>query len=81
MEEKVDTKEKLKKPYRNNYRKTQNRTNIKEEKKQQDKELPDEEIEMSIKRAKVDIVFCEENYLDVINGIISKGETNLKQVI
>lgn len=34
MEEKVDTKEQAKKPYKNNYRRTQNKTNVKKEKKQ-----------------------------------------------
>ena len=46
-----------------------------------DKGLPEEEIEMSIKRAKVDIIFCEENYLEAINEIIAKGETNIKEVV
>ncbi len=46
-----------------------------------DKGLPEEEIEMSIKKAKVEVIFCEENYIDTINKIIDKGETSLKEVI
>ena len=46
-----------------------------------DKGLPEEEIEMSIKKAKVEMIFCEENYVEIIKRIINKGETSLKEVV
>ena len=46
-----------------------------------DKGLPEEEIEMSIKKAKVEMIFCEENYVETIKKIIDKGETSLKEVV
>ncbi len=46
-----------------------------------DKGLPESEIEMSIKKAKVELLFCEESYLETINNIMTRGETSLKKVI
>jgi len=46
-----------------------------------DKGLPEDEIEMSIKRAKAEVIFCEKNYLDIIKNIVNKEETNLKEII
>ncbi|MCI8518634.1 MAG: AMP-binding protein [Clostridia bacterium] len=46
-----------------------------------DKGLPEEEIEMSIKKSKAEMIFCEEAYLEVIKNIMVKGETNLKRII
>ena len=46
-----------------------------------DKGLPEDEIEMSIKRAKAEVIFCEESYLGTIKNIVDKKETNLKEII
>lgn len=46
-----------------------------------DKGLPEDEIEMSIKKSKAEVIFCEANYLEALNNIIEKGETNLKKII
>ena len=46
-----------------------------------DKGLPDEEIEMSIKKSKAEIIFCEKTYLETIKNIMVKGETSLKKII
>ena len=46
-----------------------------------DKGLPEEEIEMSIKKAKVEVIFCEESYIETVRKIIDRGETSLKEVI
>lgn len=46
-----------------------------------DKGLPEEEIEMSIKKSKAEMIFCEEAYLEAIKNIMVKGETNLKRII
>ena len=46
-----------------------------------DKGLPEDEIEMSIKKSKAEVIFCEANYLEALNKIIEKGETNLKKII
>lgn len=46
-----------------------------------DKGLPEEEIEMSLKKSKAEIIFCEESYLDTVKNIMVKGETSLKKII
>lgn len=46
-----------------------------------DKGLPDEEIEMSIKKSKADVIFCEETYLETVKNIMLKGETSLSKII
>ena len=46
-----------------------------------DKGLPPEEIEMSLKKSKAEVIFCEESYLDVIKEIMVKNETCLKKII
>lgn len=46
-----------------------------------DKGLPNEEIEMSLKKSKAEVIFCEANYLDTIKNIMVKGETSLKKII
>ncbi|MCI9365899.1 MAG: AMP-binding protein [Clostridia bacterium] len=46
-----------------------------------DKGLPEDEIELSIKRAKVEVIFCEKSYLDILRNILDKQETNLKEII
>ncbi len=46
-----------------------------------DKGLPDDEIEMSLKKSKAEIIFCEEAYLETIKNIMLKGETSLKKII
>ncbi len=46
-----------------------------------DKGLPDEEIEMSLKKSKAEVIFCEETYLETIKNIMVKGETSLKKII
>lgn len=46
-----------------------------------DKGLPDDEIEMSLKKSKAEIIFCEETYLETIKNIMVKGETSLKHII
>ena len=46
-----------------------------------DKGLPDEEIEMSIKKSKSEVIFCEESYLETIKNIMVNGETALKKII
>lgn len=46
-----------------------------------DKGLPDEEIEMSLKKSKAEIIFCEATYLETIKNIMVKGETSLKKIV
>lgn len=46
-----------------------------------DKSLPKNEIEMSIKRAKVTTIVCEEKYLKDIKEIIKAGNTDLKHIV
>lgn len=46
-----------------------------------DKGLPDEEIEMSLKKSKAEVIFCEETYLDTIKNIVVKGETSINKII
>jgi len=46
-----------------------------------DKGLPDEEIEMSLKKSKAEVIFCEETYLDTIKNIVIKGETAINKII
>lgn len=46
-----------------------------------DKGLPEEEIEMSIKKSKAEIIFCEASYLEAIKNIMVKEETQLKKII
>lgn len=46
-----------------------------------DKGLPDDEIEMSLKKSKADIIFCEETYLETIKQIMIDGETSLSKII
>lgn len=46
-----------------------------------DKSLPKNEIELSIKRAKVTTIVCEEKYLNDIKEIIKDGTTELKNII
>lgn len=46
-----------------------------------DKSLPKNEIEMSIRRAKVTTIICEEKYLDDIKDIKKDGTTELKNII
>lgn len=46
-----------------------------------DKGLPDDEIEMSLKKSKAEMIFCEEAYLETIKNIMVKGETSLKRII
>ncbi len=46
-----------------------------------DKGLPEEEIEMSIKKSKADVIICEETYLETIKNIMDKGETSLEKII
>ena len=46
-----------------------------------DKSLPKNEIEMSIKRAKVTTIVCEEKYLKDIKEIIKDGKTELKHIV
>ena len=46
-----------------------------------DKSLPKNEIELSIKRAKVTTIVCEEKYLKDIKEIIKDGETDLKHIV
>lgn len=46
-----------------------------------DKGLPEEEIEMSIQKARPEIIFCEEAYLETIKNIMVKEGTSLKKVI
>ena len=46
-----------------------------------DKGLPDEEIEMSLKKSKAEVIFCEETYLDTIKNIVVKGETAINKII
>lgn len=46
-----------------------------------DKGLPDEEIEMSLKKSKAEVIFCEETYLESVKNIMLKGETSLNKVI
>lgn len=46
-----------------------------------DKGLPDDEIEMSLKKSQAEIIFCEETYLETIQNIMLKGETSLSKII
>ena len=46
-----------------------------------DKSLPKHEIEMSLKRAKVTTIVCEEKYLNDIKEIIKEGNTELKNIV
>lgn len=46
-----------------------------------DKGLPEEEIEISIKKSKAELIFCEENYVESLKRIIDKKETALKKII
>lgn len=46
-----------------------------------DKSLPKNEIELSIKRAKVTTIVCEEKYLKDIKEIIKAGNTDLKHIV
>ena len=46
-----------------------------------DKGLPEDEIEMSIKKSKAEVIFCEANYVEILNKIIDKKETALNKVI
>ncbi len=46
-----------------------------------DKGLPEDEIEMSLKKSKAEIIFCEENYIEILNRIIEKNTTDLKKII
>lgn len=46
-----------------------------------DKSLPKNEIELSIKRAKVTTIVCEEKYLNDIKEIIKDGKTELKNIV
>lgn len=46
-----------------------------------DKGLPEDEIEMSIKRSKAEVIFCENTYIDIVKNIINKNETDLKEII
>jgi len=46
-----------------------------------DKSLPKNEIELSIKRAKVTTIVCEEKYLKDIKEVIKDGETDLKHIV
>lgn len=46
-----------------------------------DKSLPKNEIELSIKRAKVTTIVCEEKYLSDIKEILKNGKTELKRIV
>lgn len=46
-----------------------------------DKSLPKHEIELSIKRAKVTTIVCEEKYLNDLKEIIKDGKTELKHIV
>lgn len=46
-----------------------------------DKGLPEEEIEMSLKKSKAEVIFCEGSYVETIKNIMLKGETSLKKII
>lgn len=46
-----------------------------------DKGLPEDEIEMSLKKSKAEVIFCEGTYLETIKNIMIKGETSLKKII
>lgn len=46
-----------------------------------DKGLPDEEIVMSLKKSKAEVIFCEEAYLDTIKQIMVNDDTCLKKII
>ncbi len=46
-----------------------------------DKGLPEDEIEMSLKKSKAEVIFCEATYLDTVKNIMLKEETSLKKII
>ena len=46
-----------------------------------DKALPKHEIEISLKRSKVETIICEEKYISDLKEIIKDGNTNLKNII
>lgn len=46
-----------------------------------DKGLPEEEIEMSLKKSKAEMIFCEATYLETIKNLMVKGETALKKIV
>ena len=46
-----------------------------------DKGLPQDEIEMSVKKAKIEVIVCEESYLEMINQILEKDDNNLNKII
>ena len=46
-----------------------------------DKGLPEDEIEMSLKRSKAEVIFCEKSYIKVLQNIMKKEETSLKKII
>ena len=46
-----------------------------------DKGLPDDEIEMSLKKSKAEVIFCEESYLETIKNIVVRGETCINKII
>ena len=46
-----------------------------------DKSLPKHEIEISLKRSKVETIICEEKYIIDLKEIIKEGNTNLKNII
>ncbi len=46
-----------------------------------DKGLPEEEIEISLKKSKAEVIICEENYIDMLNRIMEKKSTSLKKII
>lgn len=46
-----------------------------------DKGLPEDEIEMSLKKSKAEVIFCEGTYLETIKNIMLKGETSLEKII
>lgn len=46
-----------------------------------DKGLPEDEIEISLKKSKAEVIFCEETYLETVKNIMVKGETSLKKII
>lgn len=46
-----------------------------------DKGLPEEEIEISLKKSGAEVIFCEENYVENIKNIMERQETSLKKII
>lgn len=46
-----------------------------------DKGLPEDEIKISLKKSKAEIIFCEKHYLEMLNNIMESQETSLKEII